>query len=378
MQKDVAIVIGYKGTNSTGLIRSLGEAGYYVVFASSYTRVESKYTADYLYLPDNEEERLGVLCDYLKKLPRKAALFTGDDLSTEFIERNREILSHYCYCPGAGGNLHHICDKTYMADIAIRSGLNVPQTAMIDLSGSTPCPIAYPVILKPYAGYAGIKADIRICRNSVDYESSISYLKENGYEKIMAQQFLESDDTQDICLMGCSFEDGTVRIPCIIRKIRSYPLKQGSLSFGCVENRIAGLDIDALKAFVRATGYIGIFDIDVMVCNGTPYFIEINYRNGQNGYVSTAAGYNIPANWFRGMQGKEIDEERTLSPLYYMDEHSDYKHVLEKSLSLSQWLKDLKQASVFAMYHSKDLRPFLRQYVKIPEKLKIKVKQLFR
>lgn len=375
MSRDTAVVIGYKGTNSTGLIRSLGEAGFDVVFASSYSRIESKYTTKYWWLPENEDERAKVLCEYLKALPAKPALFTGDDTSNLFIEKYYESLSQYCYCPNTHGKLHTISDKTLMAQIAQKVGLNIPRTTMIDVTNVSECPLDFPVILKPYAGYAGRKTDIQICRNETEFDSSVRYLADNEYTKVVLQQLLDGENLQDLCLMGCSLEDGSVRIPCIIRKIRSYPLKQGSLSFGRVENSIPGLDVLRLKEFVKETGYVGIFDIDMMTSDGVPYFIEINYRNGQNGYVATAAGYNIPANWFKGMQGEPMEEENTVRELYYMDEHCDHKHVFDGNLKFSQWFKDLRKTSVFAMYHSGDQRPFIRQYVRFPERWKMKKKQ---
>lgn len=378
MSKETAIVIGYKGTNSTGLIRSLGEAGYHVVFASSYSRIESKYTSEYLFLPEKEDDRIEVLCRFLKKLPSKAAMFTGDDSSNAFITKYYDLLSPYCYCPHAKGNLLKISDKTVMAQIAERAGLHVPKAVMADVSDTEICPLEFPVIIKPYAGYAGSKSDIQICRCENDFSASVRYLKDNGYTKVMIQRLLDSQDLQDICLMGCSLEDGTVVIPCAIRKIRSYPLKQGSLSYGQVVNDLQGLDIDRLKEFVKQSGYVGIFDIDMMICDGIPYFIEINYRNGQNGYVSTAAGYNIPANWFKGMQGKQIDREVLLKERYYMDEHCDFKHVKEGNVALNQWIKELQRTSVFAMYCPGDQRPFLRQYIRFPERWKKKLKKLLR
>ena len=373
MKNLVAIVLGYKGINSTGLIRSLGMAGFYVVFASSYSRIESRYTDEYLFLPEDEEEKLSVLCDFLKKLPEKAAIFTGDDNNKEFIEKNIYRLSPYCYCPNAGGKLLEISDKTFMAKIAENVGLAVPANMLVDISKNTDCPLSFPVIVKPFAGYAGKKTDIQICQNSDEYSISREYLLHNGYEKVMIQSLLSSDNQQDICLMGFSLPDGTVKIPCVIRKIRSYPLKMGSLSFGHVENELTVACLSKLEEFVRRTGFVGIFDIDLIIADGVPYFIEINYRNGQNGYVSTAAGYNIPANWFRGMRGDKIDEIKNIAGLYYMDEHCDYKHILEKKISFGEWFKDLRKTTVFSMYCKGDQRPFLRQYVRIPERWKRKV-----
>lgn len=370
MAKDIAIVIGYKGINSTGLIRSLGEAGYHVVFASSYSKIESKYTMEYWYLPENEKERIQTLHSYLKKLPLKAALFTGDDTSNIFIEKYYDVLSKYCYCPRINGGLLYFSNKMVMANIAKELGLHVPESRIVDLAYSSQCPIDFPIIIKPYAGYAGRKIDIKICHCEEDYKHGVENLRNNGYTKVIIQQFLDSDDKEEYCLMGFSIDDGTVKIPCTIQKIRSYPLKQGSLSFGHVKNNVIGTEIALLEEFVKIIGYIGIFDIDIIMTKGILYFIEINFRNGQNGYVSTAAGYNIPDNWFKGMQKIEIDDVHELKEVYYMNEHCDYRHILEGNLNLFQWGKNLMKTSVYAMYNKHDLRPYIRQYIRIPEKWK--------
>lgn len=62
-----AIVLGSKSVNSTGLIRSLGRGGINVTFASTYSKVESKYTSDYLKLPKSKEKWINILTEYAKK-----------------------------------------------------------------------------------------------------------------------------------------------------------------------------------------------------------------------------------------------------------------------------------------------------------------------
>lgn len=52
---DIAIVLGSKGVNATGLIRSLGMASINVVYASTYSKIESKYVWKYLKLPEDKK-----------------------------------------------------------------------------------------------------------------------------------------------------------------------------------------------------------------------------------------------------------------------------------------------------------------------------------
>lgn len=376
-QKNTAIVIGYKGINSTGLIRSLGLAGYNVTFASSYSKIESKWTTSYLYLPEDEDEMIDTLCKYISSLPNKPALFTGDDKTNEFLEKYHSTLDKICYCPNANGKLLHISDKSVMSEIARESGLNVPESIKLNLNSFSKSPIIFPVIIKPYAGYAGRKTDIRVCRTEEEYSIARKELLENGYSEVLVQKLIDYPHQKDVCVMGYSLPGGLVKIVCAVLKIRSYPMGRGSLSFGKVENLLDEDIKKCLGEFVSKTGYIGIFDIDLLVCDNKIFFIEINYRNGQNGFIPTLAGYNIPDNWFRGMQGIDTDEIKDLNEVYYQDERGDFNHVKEGNISFKRWLQDFRQSTVHAMYCKGDQRPFWRQYVRFPERWKRRLKRFF-
>ena len=71
-QQNIAIVLGPKCVNATGLIRSLGQAGFFVVFASQHSKIESKWTKDYLRLPKGEELQMEILYQYICRLPSKS------------------------------------------------------------------------------------------------------------------------------------------------------------------------------------------------------------------------------------------------------------------------------------------------------------------
>ena len=61
---DIAIVLGSKGVNATGLIRSLGMASINVVYASTYSKIESKYVWKYLKLPEDKKKWVNILNKY--------------------------------------------------------------------------------------------------------------------------------------------------------------------------------------------------------------------------------------------------------------------------------------------------------------------------
>ena len=369
-----AIVIGSKGVNAVGLIRSLGKENIDVIFASTYSKIESKYTKGYLKLPDNRKKWLALLQKYGQISKEKIGVFPTDDDTAFWLDENYEALQQYFIVPHANGEMRTLADKSVMNEIAKKTELNVPDFIKLSLAESER-KNQYPIILKPYAGYAGSKGDILICHNDKEYTNAIYILKKQGYKEVLLQQLLDDPKQEEIGLMGMSLKNGQVVIPGIIHKIRSYPTGRGSTSYAKFSPDMSEINEEKIKKFVSATGYVGIFDIEMIKAYGKYWFIEINYRNGQYGYTPTAAGYNLPVNWLNAMNGGKIKKCNDLREIYYINERDDYRHVKDGAISRKEWLREFRGASAYGMYCHGDQRPFVRQYVKIPDRIVIKVKK---
>ena len=374
--KNIAIVLGPKCVNATGLIRSLGEKGFFVIFASTYSKIESKYLSGYFRLPDSFDEQFNALTDFILTLPKKPFIYTVDDRYNFLLDENYKSLSEIAYIPHASGELKRISDKSVMTDLALKSGLIVPKSIKLDLFGDINHGIDYPIILKPYAGYAGSKGDITICKDEDAFIKAVNELKNDGYKQVLLQELVDGKDKFEIGLMGISLPSGEVIIPATIKKIRSYPMDRGSTSYAKIESGVNYVDSKKLEDFVRSTGYIGLFDIEMIISNGKAYFIEINYRNGQYGYSITKAGYNLPYYWAQGLIGETLPKDLAITEIYYINERDDKLHVKDGLISKKQWKKEFKGASAFGMYCKGDNRPYIRQYVKIPDRVKIACKKI--
>lgn len=366
-----AIVIGSKSVNAVGLIRSLGKGYVDVTFMSTYSKIESKYTKEYIRLPDDRKKWLAVLKQYGEGNKEKAGIFPTDDDTAFWLDDNYEVLEQYFIVPHAKGKLRTLADKSVMNEIAKKAELNVPDFIKLSLAESER-KNQYPIILKPYAGYAGSKGDILICHNDNEYTNAIHVLKKQGYKEVLLQQLLDDPNQEEIGLMGMALKNGQVVIPGIIHKIRSYPTGKGSTSYARFSSDMTEINEEKIKQFVSATGYVGIFDIEMIKAYGKYWFIEINYRNGQYGYTPTVAGYNLPVNWVYGMKNKKVEECNNLQEIYYINERDDYRHVKEGTINKKEWLKEFHAASAYGMYCPGDQRPFIRQYVKIPDRVIIK------
>lgn len=113
-----AIVIGSKSVNAVGLIRSLGKGYVDVTFMSTYSKIESKYTKEYIRLPDDRKKWLAVLKQYGEENKEKAGIFPTDDDTAFWLDDNYEALQQYFIVPHAKGKLRTLADKSVMNEIA--------------------------------------------------------------------------------------------------------------------------------------------------------------------------------------------------------------------------------------------------------------------
>lgn len=366
---NTALVIGSGRVNAAGLIRSLGTAGFRVVYASCQPKLESRWCSGYLRLPEDAPRRLAALSDFLRSLPGKPAVFPSDDDTACWLDQNHAELESLCHPPHAKGLWRQWSDKARQNELARQVGLNVLPFRILELEGEIPWDAGYPVILKPLSGILGRKGDIRICHREEDFQRAIVELKSRNYTRILAQRFLEAPGQYEIGVMGMALPDGTVELPGVIRKIRSYPPGRGSTSYARVVPDFGTLDGSRLAELVRKTGYVGLFDVELIHCGDVDYFIEINLRNGQYGYATTAFGWNLPARWAHFMQRGELPPEPACGEITYMNEREDFQHVKEGRLPFLQWWRQFRKAKAHGLFCPGDQRPFIRQFVKIPDRL---------
>ena len=385
---NIAIVIGSRGVNAAGLIRSLGEAGIPVYFASSFGSIHSKWVRGRLKLSGDSEARVAELEDFAASYAEKPVLFPSDDESAFFIDDNRERLKKFFIIPGAGGRLRRLADKRTMSAFAENAGLDVPRSTFVSLTDDADavCPSdmigaadavpedgigglpPFPLIVKPYAAYAGDKGDIRICESMEQYAAAISSFRRVGADGVLIQELVGGEGSFEIGIIGMAQPDGKVVIPCTLKKLRSWPEKRGSTTYAELFPGVLYANADKIERFVASLGYCGLFDIELMVCGEKVYFIEINFRNGQYGYSACAAGYSLAAQWYSAVTtGEALAPE--CRKIFYMNEREDYHHVKCGNISRREWRREFRCAAAHGLYRKGDMGPFIRQYLKVPDRV---------
>lgn len=386
---NIAIVVGSRGVNATGLIRSLGEAGISVYFASSFGSIHSKWVSGRLKLSGDSEARVAELEDLAASYTEKPVLFPSDDESAFFIDDNCERLKKFFHIPGAGGRLRRLADKRAMSAFAENAGLDVPKSVFVPLTDNADAVGAvdvaeasdmasddeivgglppFPLIVKPYAAYAGDKGDIRICESAEQYAAALDAFRGAGANGVLVQELVGGEDSFEIGIIGMALPDGKVVIPCTLKKLRSWPEKRGSTTYAKLSPGVLYANADKIERFVASLGYCGLFDIELMVCGEKVYFIEINFRNGQYGYSACAAGYSLAAQWYSAVTTGEAPAPECRE-IFYMNEREDHHHVKCGNISRREWRKEFSRAVAHGLYQKGDMGPFIRQYLKVPDRV---------
>ena len=364
MASNKVIIFGNSHHNTLGLVRSLGEKGVRPILLLEPCDLRfccirfSKYIAKIHYL-DKLEDGLKVLCEaYGEEAEKPIVLNAGDQSMCLLDAHYDELKEHFCIfnANGEQGRINFFMDKSNQFPVAGKCGLNLIKTWRIKDSTNLPTDIAYPCLIKGNNSTSSGKEMMFVCK---DREELLAHLPNDG--DCLVQEYIEKDFELDIT--GLSVNHGeTVLIPAVVRKIRESLTRQSDYIRLDDVAEYPTLEVDKIKAFVRAIGYEGIFSVEMLCRQGKFYFLEINLRNDGVGYLYTAAGINYPHLWVRYNCGEQIDEAdeaaklqapRSLMTLWDVD------NLLKGRVKFAQWLQEWLGVKTHFVLNRKDMQPFL-------------------
>lgn len=358
------VVIGGWHYNALGIIRSLGEKGVPVYFINEKeggAAEVSKYTKKTYRLKDGVS-----FVDLLRQIVAEnggvPVLFPSGDQSALLIDENYEQLKDWCICPGFAGQAAHFMDKSVMGQFAEQAGFVVPASQVVSCSGGELPALEYPIILKPLKSVDGPKSDIAICRNEQEAQAGLRDFHEKGYPNVLAQHFVHGQSNVIVGYSGCR-AGGRIELHGEVQKIREFPVGRGSTSFAHVSDSIAAIDEGCIRRFMDAVDYDGIFDLDIKIVDGVPYFLESNFRNGGLSYAYTVAGFNIPYTWFCLKTGRAVEPPH-VTPCNLMCERDDFENLRARQISLFHWLRDIVSTKATMEFNRADPQPFIHVYGK--------------
>ena len=365
-QNHLVIVFAIDHYNPLGVIRSLGQNGINPIDIVIKHRVElgtkSKYVGKVHQVNNVEEGYQILLKEYGEeyKSGYKPFVLCSDDKSIGYFDLRRDEIRDRFITFNANdiqGGLMHWMDKKNILDLAVKHGLTISKTVVVD-KGVIPENLVYPIITKtinPNAG--GWKSDVFICH---DEQELLNAYERITSPKVLLQRFI--DKKTEIAFEGCSVNKGTSTL-IAIKSTYKYNVPGYYAPFmDCETLKDEKLE-NILKAMLKEIGFEGIFEIEFVVDKDDQmYFTEINFRNSTWSYASTVAGMPLPLIYMKGMlNGQIAPEDKKIIPPGFtaMVEPVDYGKRKQLGISsLGEWLADFKNANCTYYYVEDDLEPF--------------------
>lgn len=243
-------------------------------------------------------------------------------------------------------------DKTTMITMVAKRGVLAPVVWNIPNDKEK---VEFPCITKAYVSSHGSKSDVVVCRNKEQLEGIMS----SNHDELFAQAYI--DKLEEVQLIGCSLKGGEeIIIPGMSKVLRSQPnTNTGFLEYGPIEPFYNDV-VEKAKLYIKDCQYSGLFSFEIMRDKQDKiWFLEINFRNDGNAWCVTRSGVNLPVIWVKACLGEDYSYEiKTPKKIVMMPEFQDIKLILQRKVSLIQWLRDWKRTDYFMEYDKNDPKPF--------------------
>lgn len=361
MKRRVLVIGGGNHHNALGVIRSLGERGYDVELITigdlkKHYISSSRYVASHRALKDIKELSAYLLYRSQAVETEKEIIISCSDSVTEHLNLYLERLRGHYYVPGTDveGNICSMMDKHTMMKIALKHGLEVPETWCLP---SDLHKVKFPCITKSQISSHGHKDEIKVCDNYDDLSRAL--LECTG--EVFAQSYI--DKKEEVQFIGCSLNAGKeVIIPGMSRVLRSQPnTNTGFLEYGPVDPFYSEI-VNKAKDIIRDFRYSGLFSFEILRGHDDKvWFMEVNFRNDGNAWCVTKSGINLPVIWVKACLGEDYNEEiKEPKRILMMPEFQDFKQVMQHKISFWEWISDVRKTDFFMEYDKKDIKPFFR------------------
>ena len=363
--------------NSLGLARSFGVNGiapYGILIGDKKRKWNnpsalSKYW-EKVWIVEDEEEALSVLMNNFTDEIEKAVLVPSSDGAALVIDKNYNLLAKHFLVPGIRGkqgSIARLMNKFEQIKWARSLGLNVANAEVINIKETVEFNITlqFPVVLKPVVSAEGQKLDIRKCENYESLLHELEILREKGYHRILAQEYVAKD--YEIELWGAILEHSDSHPYLLSKHYREWPNTGGTVSYHeFITDTVLKKQAEEILLKIKSCGYVGNIDIELFMVNGSLMLNEVNFRNSGDiyGCFTNKVFYSYYS--YLDMIGEDISEcnfsynEKTTA----MDENLDVRHFVFGHMSVWQWLKDWKRCSDFALFFKGDMKPALAKYLK--------------
>lgn len=314
------VVVGRGYANILNMVRSFGQAGFSVdvlrVFKnpastkrpllSMKPEAASKYVRRYAQCVAPQGSQVARALLDLAQPGAKKLLVPVDDFVALAIDQAREALTPYFLLPGVGKDPAHPLSFYMRKDVqkamAQAAGLSVLAGRVVDAADWRPedaRAVRFPCFVKPNVSALSSKAKIARCDTPEQLDAALARYARDGEGEALVEDCV--DVAEELSVIGVSM-DGVSHSPAFVRSlVGGRGQRRGVMLTGEVlpASMLGGI-APACDRLVQATGFEGVFDIDLLVArDGSVYFAELNFRPGASTYALVAAGANLPGAFAR-------------------------------------------------------------------------------
>ena len=367
---DEVIIIGQNYNTSLGLIKSIGEAGFKcatVKFNKRTSKIRtylqvllspdicSKYVKKWVQIPREPETALinGLIANFGDKTNKKLIL-PADDYCAHVLDKNHQLLIEYFHVPhiiNGKHSLDYYMDKQNQKNIAEKFGIDVSKTWNVKITQGVkpviPDSIVYPCMTKPKSSIGLPKSYIQKCSNIAELQTLLIDISHETSCERLIEEYIEVEE--EFTIPGIS-NGIDVLIPSFLKKIViGKGSHKGVTICGKVENsNLYQNECLKLITMMKAIGFTGIFDIEVLKSGNHFFLNEINFRNGAAGLSLTKAGVNLPSIYVNNLIN---DTPFTLlnshlKKLIFVNDKAALEHYLVGECTMSEYIALVNQASV--------------------------------
>jgi D-aspartate ligase len=358
-----------------GIVRSLGRLGVPVHLVAPDSRTSgffSRYCKGRLVCDvENEDAQtsIKILLELGRKIGRRSILIPTDDIAVLFVADHADALrEQFLFPPMSPKLIREVSSKKGMYYLAKEHGVPTPEAVfpksrqeVLDFISRA----QFPVMLKAIYGSLLMKISgqkMFIVHNEAELLEKYDAVEDPANPNLMIQEYIPGgDDT--VWMFDGYFDD---RSECLLaftgKKIRQYPVSQGSTSLGiCLKNETVR---KTTADFMKKIGYKGILDIGYRydARDGLYKVLDINPRIGSTFRLFVAEnGMDVARALYLDLTGQRIVPGSAREGRKWIVEDQDLVSCLryhrDGKLTFTQWLESFRGVEEAGFFASDDLYP---------------------
>ncbi|MDY5372189.1 MAG: ATP-grasp domain-containing protein, partial [Eggerthellaceae bacterium] len=298
----------------------------------------------------------------------KKLLVPVDDFVALAIDQAREELSPHFLLPSVGGDTAHPLSFYMRKDVqkamALEAGLSVVAGRVVDTKAWRPEEargISFPCFVKPNVSALSSKAKIARCDTPEQLDAALARYALDGEGEALVEDCV--DVAEELSVIGVCM-DGASHSPAFVRSlVGGRGQRRGVMLTGEVlpASMLGGI-APACDRLVQATGFEGVFDIDLLVArDGSVYFAELNFRPGASTYALVEAGANLPGAFARFALTGSLDDaplNATISRTVFANEKVLLEECATGGMAPSAMRRLMHEADITFIRNEEDPAPY--------------------